>query len=421
MPDYLRGAKFPLPDEWQPTGTRRVVITIPDDNQYQETLIGLLDSLRWSSSFDKDPTKTGAAIVSRTWETALDTEPIELEGNALMLRQNPANNCQLQQSIDGGETWTLAFDYSLCKPAITVPPIRPSSPTAQSDAAAGWIRGVFEGLLAVIDCELTTQQNVTAMTDYIRQYDATFASPAALGALVDEFCPLSTEQKTEYLGDCLYVDAYDTLAEQVISAAGAVNLDSMAEWLLDLLNTTGDAIIGTLAQVASVITGDGHQNFANMGAAGGGAGFGATCEWCIELTPDYYLGTYLENYDGGVGYQRALWYSNGWGHGSGGETELIQLQTTCPDQNFHVTTVTIEGTASVTEIIQIYSPNFSGSAFGASYTGGASSHEFAINDDVELGFVITYKTAAGYVTGNERLNKITICGTGTMPEWNCGA
>jgi hypothetical protein len=32
----------------------------------------------------------------------------------MMLRQNPDNACQLQQSSDEGETWSLAFDYSLC-------------------------------------------------------------------------------------------------------------------------------------------------------------------------------------------------------------------------------------------------------------------------------------------------------------------
>jgi len=31
------------------------------------------------------------------------------------LRQNPLNPCQLQQTFDGGEIWTLAFDYSLCQ------------------------------------------------------------------------------------------------------------------------------------------------------------------------------------------------------------------------------------------------------------------------------------------------------------------
>jgi hypothetical protein len=34
--------------------------------------------------------------------------------DGFMLRQNPANVCQLQQSIDGGVSWFLAFDYSLC-------------------------------------------------------------------------------------------------------------------------------------------------------------------------------------------------------------------------------------------------------------------------------------------------------------------
>ena len=38
-------------------------------------------------------------------------------GNMLMLRQNPENSCEMQQSNDGGETWYLAFDYSLCVPS----------------------------------------------------------------------------------------------------------------------------------------------------------------------------------------------------------------------------------------------------------------------------------------------------------------
>lgn len=32
------------------------------------------------------------------------------------LRQNPSNSCQLQQSFDGGISWELAFDFSLCQP-----------------------------------------------------------------------------------------------------------------------------------------------------------------------------------------------------------------------------------------------------------------------------------------------------------------
>jgi len=35
-------------------------------------------------------------------------------GDNTLLRQNPDDPCELQQSQDNGTTWTLAFDYSLC-------------------------------------------------------------------------------------------------------------------------------------------------------------------------------------------------------------------------------------------------------------------------------------------------------------------
>lgn len=39
----------------------------------------------------------------------------QCEGDDMyLLRQNPANPCQLQQSTDGGVNWSLAFDYELC-------------------------------------------------------------------------------------------------------------------------------------------------------------------------------------------------------------------------------------------------------------------------------------------------------------------
>ncbi len=37
-------------------------------------------------------------------------------GENTLLRQNPANACQLQQSQDGGLSWSLAFDFSRCRP-----------------------------------------------------------------------------------------------------------------------------------------------------------------------------------------------------------------------------------------------------------------------------------------------------------------
>lgn len=41
-----------------------------------------------------------------------------------ILRQNPENVCQMQQSLDGGDTWTTVFDSSVCQPEIPeVPPM----------------------------------------------------------------------------------------------------------------------------------------------------------------------------------------------------------------------------------------------------------------------------------------------------------
>jgi len=57
--------KFPLPDDWTVEDTICVTIRIPNDQQYFGTLIGLLDKLKYSHAFASDPTRSGAATVSR--------------------------------------------------------------------------------------------------------------------------------------------------------------------------------------------------------------------------------------------------------------------------------------------------------------------------------------------------------------------
>jgi len=43
------------------------------------------------------------------------------EDTVTIFRQNPEDACQLEQSVDNGETWTLAFDYALCSSPTGVP------------------------------------------------------------------------------------------------------------------------------------------------------------------------------------------------------------------------------------------------------------------------------------------------------------
>lgn len=77
----------------------------------------ILAPYRWKGRINgTDEQKT---LFSEIWEDLI-TRFINANycgetGAAMILRQNPANKCQLQQSVDNGETWTLAFDYSLCR------------------------------------------------------------------------------------------------------------------------------------------------------------------------------------------------------------------------------------------------------------------------------------------------------------------
>lgn len=301
--------RFPLPDEWEPEGIRCVIVSIPDDPQYLATLTGLLDLLKWSDNFARDDTKTGAAIVCRTWQTALETQPITWgDCEQMILRQNPDDPCQLQQSQDGGDTWTLAFDYSLCSQVITVPAPYPGSETGASDAAAASMRNIFEGLTNLVDCGASRESYIDAATNYLRQYDAGYANPIALGAIYDEFCALDPTEQANYQSDCPYFEHKEDL-EACANVEGLYDwLNCAAETINNWLNDTSNALMNALNSAAAALTGNGWQLSAG-GGAGGGAGFGDTCEWThvFDFTID----------DGGFtpGAVLGASYSagNGWG------------------------------------------------------------------------------------------------------------
>lgn len=72
------------------------------------------------------PDKWHGTPAERTLETQRASELIYMlsvaseclsEGTEMPLRQKPDNACVLQQSLDGGATWTDVFDFSLCLPS----------------------------------------------------------------------------------------------------------------------------------------------------------------------------------------------------------------------------------------------------------------------------------------------------------------
>lgn len=74
--------------------------------EYQK--MGKVYGTRWKGSYTWDEVQT--------WVDAAAKQLMDIcEGNVtFQLRQNSVNRCLLEQSTDGGQTWTTAFDYSIC-------------------------------------------------------------------------------------------------------------------------------------------------------------------------------------------------------------------------------------------------------------------------------------------------------------------
>lgn len=286
-PNTIPVGRIELPDDLAPVGTVCVLIPAPDDPQYISMLIGLADMLKWSSLYARDPTRTGAATVARVWDDALLTRPIEVldceDCMQIQLRQNPSNGCQLQQSHDGGATWTLAFDYSVCQQAITLPAPYPGSPTGDDDAAAAIMRDIWKEILNIIDDTPDKPTFIAEATDKMREYDPNFANPTALGDAYDEYTSLTITEREDYNKECTFLAKKDELRD-------CINTDGLMDWLNcgsalmgEWLNDTSDSIMTALNQVAASMTPNSWQAAAG-GGAGGGAGFGSDCgtDWVHE-------------------------------------------------------------------------------------------------------------------------------------------
>lgn len=110
----------PVPDtleNWATWDTVCVPVPVP----LIQYIPNLLKPLRWKGRIIG--TDEQQQLFSEIWEDLITrfviAEPCNQTGEAMRLRQNPANKCQLQQSFDNGASWSLAFDYSLCKNQAT--------------------------------------------------------------------------------------------------------------------------------------------------------------------------------------------------------------------------------------------------------------------------------------------------------------
>lgn len=151
MTDFTQTPRYQLPDEWEVGETMCVKITIPADQQYYGQLIGLLDTLKWSKNFAPDETRTGAATVSRTWQSALESEPIEIEGCDMPDFRINEDTCLLEvncsddpEAPDWQPVFTPAYDPTEDAPPVALYPDAPPEGETNQCLAAENVTAFFQ-------------------------------------------------------------------------------------------------------------------------------------------------------------------------------------------------------------------------------------------------------------------------------------
>lgn len=241
-----------LPDNWTPEGLWCVCITIPADQQYMDALTGALGSLTIQKTWARDPTRTGAKTVAKTWENALYINPFQVNTGCVV---------------------------------IPVPPIPDQA--AADDAAAAVIQVFFQHIAAQINACATTLDACGPCVDdlfaELTPYGATEAVRGALSQLCAAMNGPESASRTTYETDCVYTAEFDNLRNKIADNPYDW-LNKMGDWIFAWLDHTSSQIYSQLNTVAGLMGGHGIQAFVNDNggiAAGGGAGFGSDCPWHI--------------------------------------------------------------------------------------------------------------------------------------------
>lgn len=129
-PDYSSEGKlsiFPFDPRYRPIAPPETgifdapTVSICVNIQWVGHLEGVIDRLLWRDAWQGsfEVQEWAIAQIRKLLIQFMQRNPCGDEDMPFKLRQNPGNPCQLQQSLDGGVTWSLAFDYSLCRPATS--------------------------------------------------------------------------------------------------------------------------------------------------------------------------------------------------------------------------------------------------------------------------------------------------------------
>lgn len=217
---------------------------------------GLLDRLLWRDAWlgEFDTQEWAIAQIRKLLVLIMRRNPCGDDDMPYLLRQNPSNACQLQQSVDGGVSWTLAFDYSLCAPspllqfnfeqeitnlfqqwseATTNTDINPNAPTETFVSSPGetesrinarkmalcyalnlYVAAYCETIKRIID-NATVPANLVALALDVASAVAAIAAAASAGATLPLYLALSAAAVSFGVG------AYNDLTDAVLNDPAA--------------------------------------------------------------------------------------------------------------------------------------------------------------------------------------------------------
>lgn len=167
-----------------------------------------------------------------------------------IFRQNPANDCQMQYSIDGGDNWTLAFDYSLCTPTATQILIEKT----YQDVFNTWNEttnnteiNINAPITTFISSPGETQEKIDAREQ---------ALCAAMGLYVDAFCDLMLESFDNPLSAAKVTTAAIGLAGAVVGVITFASGGSALPVFLALGGALSSLGISILSGITEAVLGD---------------------------------------------------------------------------------------------------------------------------------------------------------------------
>jgi len=102
--------RYPLPEIADPAGVRCFMVPVPDDEAHINAFKDTIYRLAWSKNWARDETNT-AADVARVWQEIYDNLE-ECDNGMVQFRQE--DDCGLEASFDGGETWEIIFNAQPC-------------------------------------------------------------------------------------------------------------------------------------------------------------------------------------------------------------------------------------------------------------------------------------------------------------------